>query len=74
MVGLAPQATDIGDHVCIVYGCSVPVILRRVIEGNDEGLWELIGEAYVYGAMDGEMIRSAEPKELRARERYFFMG
>ena len=28
--GLAPEKTREGDLVCIIYGCSVPVILRKV--------------------------------------------
>jgi hypothetical protein len=71
MIGLAPRATDIGDHICILYGCSVPVVLRKVTECTDNAWWELIGEAYVCGAMDGEMVRSAEPEELRIREHDF---
>lgn len=53
--GLAPAATEEGDMICILYGCSVPVILRR--HGTDvDPYFELIGEAYVHGLMDGEGI------------------
>ncbi|KAI7309293.1 hypothetical protein KC315_g13059 [Hortaea werneckii] len=30
-IGLAPEGTRKGDLVCILYGCSVPVVLREMI-------------------------------------------
>ncbi|KAF2752866.1 HET-domain-containing protein [Pseudovirgaria hyperparasitica] len=33
-LGLAPKAAQPGDLVCILYGCSVPVILRPVKKGS----------------------------------------
>ncbi|KAK8127873.1 heterokaryon incompatibility protein-domain-containing protein [Apiospora sp. TS-2023a] len=34
ILGLAAEAVEAGDLVCIVYGCSVPVILRRHFKGT----------------------------------------
>lgn len=31
-LGLAPEKTQEGDLICILYGCSVPVVLREVID------------------------------------------
>jgi hypothetical protein len=60
VVGLIPQHARIGDRICILRGCSVPVVLRQ--HGTPEsprGLyWQLIGEAYVHGVMDGEAMCS----------------
>lgn len=53
LLGLCPAATRQGDLICILYGCSVPVILRR---HEDSSHIEFIGEAYVHGKMDGEAI------------------
>ncbi|XDG00796.1 hypothetical protein ABKA04_000411 [Annulohypoxylon sp. FPYF3050] len=50
--GLCPPKTKVGDFICILYGCTVPVVLR---EGRD-GHMQLVGEAYVHGKMDGEAI------------------
>ncbi|KAI1096401.1 heterokaryon incompatibility protein-domain-containing protein [Rostrohypoxylon terebratum] len=50
--GLCPPETKAGDFICILYGCTVPVVLR---EGRD-GHMQLVGEAYVHGKMDGEAI------------------
>lgn len=60
--GLAPMGTEEGDIICILFGCSVPVILRehRSLAGEFE-YYELIGEAYVYGLMDGEALHKILP-------------
>lgn len=60
--GLAPMGTEVGDIICILFGCSVPVILRehRSLVGEIE-YYELIGEAYVYGLMDGEALHKILP-------------
>jgi hypothetical protein len=53
--GLAPAQAKQGDIVCILFGCSVPVLLRR--KGQFPNCYhELIGECYVYGMMDGEAM------------------
>ncbi len=53
LFGLGPALTEQGDFVCILYGCSVPVILRQL---SPKDVYILIGEAYVHGKMDGEAI------------------
>ncbi|KAN0106850.1 HET domain containing protein [Hyaloscypha variabilis] len=51
-LALVPERTALSDNICILFGCDVPVVLRR--HGDD--FWEFIGEAFVYGAMDGEAM------------------
>jgi hypothetical protein len=67
-LALVPGHSKSTDVVCILFGCSVPVILRRLkdqtidVEEKVEGvatkfnrpLYELIGECYVHGVMEGE--------------------
>lgn len=53
LYGLAPQRSEKGDSVCILHGCSVPVVLRPRAE-----FWELVGECFVYGIMDGEAMQT----------------
>lgn len=57
LVGLGPKGTKDGDVIAILYGCSVPVILHPVSDDGG-GLigYRLIGEAFVYGMMDGEAV------------------
>ncbi|KAF2645476.1 HET-domain-containing protein [Massarina eburnea CBS 473.64] len=54
LLGLGPAAMMSGDVVAVLFGGRVPFILRRV-EGEDQG-WRLVGECYVDGIMDGEVV------------------
>jgi hypothetical protein len=61
-LGLAPnkpKAVQCGDVVSILFGCSVPVILRKHESEDTPGaIWyELIGECYVHGMMNGDALR-----------------
>ena len=53
-LGLAPNAAREGDLVCVLWGCSVPVVLRK--EGDH---YIFVGECYTHGVMDGEAIDMA---------------
>ena len=50
-IGLVPTHAKEGDLVVILFGAVQPFVLRRV--GQQ---YELVGEAYVYGIMDGEFM------------------
>lgn len=59
LFGLAPSDpidTKKGDLICILAGCSVPVILRKkgVNEQSGKVYYKLVGECYIHGMMDGE--------------------
>jgi hypothetical protein len=49
-LGLASRALHRGDHICILRGCPVPVLLRR-----HGAQYQVVGEAYVDGIMYGEI-------------------
>ncbi|KAG4427535.1 hypothetical protein IFR05_016982 [Cadophora sp. M221] len=49
-IALVPGETQIEDQIFLLKGGSVPVVLRQKGEN-----WEAIGEAYVHGAMRGEL-------------------
>jgi hypothetical protein len=51
-VGLGPARLVDGDVVVVLYGGSVPYILRR-----DNEVFQFIGEAYCEGLMDGEGLQ-----------------
>ena len=58
LLGLGPPETQISDVVAILYGCSVPYILRPKMQypesnSSSQG-YESIDEAYIYGKMEGE--------------------
>jgi hypothetical protein len=50
-IGQVPFNSQAGDLICVLFGCSVPVIIRKV-----ENHHILIGPAYVRGIMKGEAI------------------
>ncbi|KAK0738783.1 heterokaryon incompatibility protein-domain-containing protein [Schizothecium vesticola] len=49
-LGMGPRWAKKGDVVCVLYGCQVPVVLRRA----RMGFFEFVGECYVDGMMNGE--------------------
>jgi hypothetical protein len=49
-----------GDFVCILFGCSVPVVLRKITE-NGEHHYQWIGECYAHGVMEGEAFSDGHP-------------
>lgn len=67
---LTPEESQPGDLICILPGCSVPVVLHPIKRTNkklhpdggkhagarnvDQYLYTFIGECFVYGMMDGE--------------------
>ena len=54
--GIAPPRAEVGDLICVLLGCSVPVVLRR--HDTAAGTcYQLIGEAYCYNLMEGEALR-----------------
>jgi hypothetical protein len=55
IIGLGPDTLAEGDSVCILLGCSVPVVLRRV---GDYFIY--LGEAYVDEYMKGAGIQELE--------------
>lgn len=54
-MGLGPAAAKVGDSIAILLGCSTPMVLRETGGG-----WQLVGECYVHGAMQGELLGGDE--------------
>ena len=50
-IGLGPPHCNPGDRVCILFGGEVPFVLRPV-----GGCYQLVGDAYVHGIMEGEAL------------------
>jgi hypothetical protein len=46
---------------CVLRGGNVPFILNQ----REDGYFEVVGEAYVHGIMDGEYVRDAQKEELK---------
>jgi hypothetical protein len=60
LFGLGQQAMQQGDLVCILFGCSVPVILRKRSLYDDRLRYTLVGECFVYEKMDGSAITGVD--------------
>jgi hypothetical protein len=58
-VGLVPAVAEIGDIIIIIFGATVPFVVREL----DGGKVQLIGEAFVYGIMDGEFLKVGRASE-----------
>lgn len=74
LFGLAPQRAIVGDKICLLYGCSVPVLLGEVngSRGDVRGdQFEIIGEAYVDKFMDGEAFGGEFGQILESKARDF---
>lgn len=59
LFGLGPPTMQEGDFVCILAGCTVPIILREMPPeslGQEDGHMMFVGEAYVHGKMEGEAV------------------
>ena len=57
-MGLGSQAMKAGDVVVVLAGGEVPFVLRRAGE-----LFQLVGECYVHGIMNGEAVHKVAERE-----------
>lgn len=64
-VGLGPRTMQPGDVVVVLYGGTVPHVLRHQDFDSDEEEeeWSYIGEAYCDGIMDGELLEGRDASE-----------
>ena len=73
LVGLVPSKARIGDKVCILNGCSVPVVLRQTKKKElppeyRAKAWDVIGESFIYGMMDGQAMRLKDKYNVESWE------
>jgi hypothetical protein len=54
-VGLCPDDSQRGDYLLFPVGAHVPYVFRQI----DDQYFKLIGEAYVYGLMDSEILAAS---------------
>ncbi|CAM1506069.1 Fc.00g057100.m01.CDS01 [Cosmosporella sp. VM-42] len=61
-IGFAPEVTRKGDVVVIIPGGKTPYLLRKTQPQSRDvestNTYEVLGDAYIHGAMSGEKIRS----------------
>ena len=56
LLGMVAESAQPGDAIAVLFGCSLPVLLRRV-EGDAAECYRLVGPCYVHGIMEGETVR-----------------
>ncbi|KAI1146498.1 heterokaryon incompatibility protein-domain-containing protein [Nemania diffusa] len=56
-MGLGPQLIRFNDKVCLLHGAAVPFIIRPT---RKRGSYEVVGECYVHGIMDGEAYHAMD--------------
>jgi hypothetical protein len=54
-MGFGPRMSKEGDQVCVFPGCSIPLLLRPITQGQHE----IVGECFVLGLMKGEALLGA---------------
>ncbi|KAF2197295.1 hypothetical protein GQ43DRAFT_444377 [Delitschia confertaspora ATCC 74209] len=65
LLGMAPCHARKGDVVAIIFGCSIPLVLRRL---STRDAWLVIGECYVDAYMNGEVRREVRRGERVVRQ------
>ncbi|OIW34504.1 hypothetical protein CONLIGDRAFT_658404 [Coniochaeta ligniaria NRRL 30616] len=59
-MGLVPAAARMGDSIALLVGCETPMVLRKVNQR-----YQVIGECYVHGVMEGELLRDVKTLNLQ---------
>ncbi|KAI1119469.1 heterokaryon incompatibility protein-domain-containing protein [Nemania sp. NC0429] len=59
-IGIVPEQARVGDVVAVLLGCTMPLLLRR----NQGSVCSVLGECYVHGAMDGEVLQESAQEML----------
>jgi hypothetical protein len=55
-MGIVPNGSKAGDIVCVLFGTKVPFILRACTAPGQQYKYQLVGEAYIHGMMDGQAL------------------
>lgn len=63
-VGVAPCRARLGDVVAILFGCSIPLVLRRKPMHD---AWQVVGEGFVHGQMNGEITDDVKSGKINVR-------
>jgi hypothetical protein len=56
-IGMVSEQAMKGDLVCVLFGCSVPVLLRKSEHGDS---FTFIGECFLDGCMNGSVLEQRE--------------
>ena len=65
IVGMAPCRAREGDVIAVLFGCSIPLVLRY---RSEREAWQVVGEGYAHGYMNGEMADLVKRKKKSTYE------
>ena len=51
-MAIGPRSTRAGNYICLFLGFRTPFVIRAI----DEDCWLLIGECYIEGIMNGQVV------------------
>jgi hypothetical protein len=57
---MALLQTSVGDVICVLFGCDMPVVLREI----DENSYTFIGGCYMHGIMEGGGYEEPGSREI----------
>ena len=64
LFGVCRVQIQVNDELVVIPGCDVPLILRPL---DGDGVYRLVGAAYVDGIMEGEAVGKLPETEIRIR-------
>lgn len=71
-MGLAPLGIEVGDHICVLASGRAPLIVRPVQQNdgqtNSRLVCRLLGDSYVHGLMDGEVLKLVDDGILNVED------
>lgn len=67
-IGLAPKTAKAGDQVAVFFGSNVPFVIRKYQDMPGQQNWQLVGETYVHGAMNGEIFGQLDQGLVDSRD------
>jgi hypothetical protein len=59
---LVPRGAQVGDEIAMFDRACVPFAVRRKTSGSVQNEFELLGEAYIQGVMEGELVNVDDVK------------
>jgi hypothetical protein len=59
-IGVAAPHTEVGDQICVLLGLDAPIVPRAVGASR----YRVVGESYIHGISQGEMILGPLPKNM----------
>lgn len=60
LIGVGPDGCRVGDKVYVLFGGRVPFILRPARKRGKQNCYRYVGQEYVHGIMDGEVLQTGK--------------